>query len=124
MRHTISGGFQPTKEEIHLCISTHGIRSRKPIYIETDTLDYALGACISQKNNQGWLYSVAFLSRKFTSAELNYQIHDKELMAIVAICQEWRHYIEGSIFLITIYTDHKNLIYFTTTKELNRRQVR
>ena len=45
-------------------------------------------------------------------------------MAIVAACQEWRHYLEGAAFPITIYTDHKNLIYFTTTKELNRRQVR
>src|SRR3989440_229865 len=64
----------------------------KPIYIETDASDYALGACISQKDDQGRLHPVAFLSRKFTAAELNYQIHDKELMAIVAACQEWRHY--------------------------------
>ena len=45
-------------------------------------------------------------------------------MAIVAACQEWWHYLKGAAFPITIYMDHKNLIYFTTTKELNRRQVR
>jgi len=96
----------------------------KPIYIETDASDYALGACLSQKDDQGRMHPVAFLSRKFSPAELNYQIHDKELMAIVVACQEWRQYIEGAAYTITVYTDHKNLIYFTTTKELNRRQVR
>ena len=70
------------------------------------------------------MHPVAFLSRKFSLAELNYQIHDKELMAIVITCQEWRQYIEGAAFMVTVYTDHKNLIYFTMTKELNRCQVR
>src|SRR5947199_4853564 len=96
----------------------------KPIYMETDASDYALGVCLNQKDDQGRLHPVAFLSRKFTPAELNYQIHDKELMAIVAACEEWRHYLEGARFPITVYTDHKNLVYFMTTKALNRRQVR
>ena len=60
----------------------------KPIYIETDASDYALGACLSQKDDQGRMHLVAFLSRKFSPAELNYQIHDEELMAIVVACQE------------------------------------
>lgn len=63
-------------------------------------------------------------SRKFTSAELNYEIYDKELLAIVDALRVWRVYLEGSKFPVQILTDHKNLIYFTTTKELNRRQVR
>ena len=95
----------------------------KPIYIETDASDYALGACLSQKDDQGRMHPVAFLSWKFSPAELNYQIHDKELMAIVVACQEWRQYIEGATYTITIYTDHKNFIYFMTMKELNQHQV-
>ena len=58
----------------------------KPIYIETDASDYTLGAYLSQKDDQGCMYSVTFLSRKFSLVELNYQIHDKELMAIVIAC--------------------------------------
>ena len=92
--------------------------------METDASDYALGACLNQKDDQGRLHPVAFLSRKFTPVELNYQIHDKELIAIIAACEEWRHYLEGARFPITIYTDHKNLVYFMTTKALNQRQVR
>jgi hypothetical protein len=57
-------------------------------------------------------------------AEINYDIHDKELLAIVAALKEWRQYLEGAHHQIQIYTDHKNLKYFTTTKILNRRQAR
>ena len=95
----------------------------KPIYIETDASDYTLGACLSQKDDQGCMHPVTFLSRKFSPAELNYQIHDKELMAIVVACQEWRQYIKGVTYTITVYTDHKNLIYFMTMKELNQCQL-
>jgi hypothetical protein len=57
-------------------------------------------------------------------AELNYEIYDKELLAIVDAFREWRVYLEGSKYQVQVLTDHKNLVYFTTTKELNRRQVR
>jgi hypothetical protein len=67
---------------------------------------------------------VAFHSRKLSAAELNYDIYDKELLAIVDALREWRVYLEGSAHQIQVHTDHKNLTYFTTTKELNRRQVR
>ena len=44
-------------------------------------------------------------------------------MAIVIVCQEWRQYIKGATYTITIYTDYKNLIYFMIMKELNQCQV-
>jgi hypothetical protein len=68
--------------------------------------------------------SVAFHSRKLTPPELNYEIHDKEMLAIVTALREWRAYLEGATHPFTVYTDHKNLEYFTTTKVLNRRQAR
>ena len=63
------------------------------------------------------------MSRKMTPAELNYNIHNKELLAIVAAFKEWRVYVEGASE-ITVFTDHKNLVGFYTTKQFNRRQVR
>ena len=59
-----------------------------------------------------------------TEPESNYDIHDKELLAIVEALRQWRVYLEGAKHPVQIYTDHKNLLYWTTTKELNRRQVR
>ena len=92
--------------------------------LETDASDYAIGACILQRGPDGKLRPVAYYSRKMTGPELNYDIHDKELLAIVEALKEWRVYLEGSKYPIQIFTDHKNLLYWTTTKQLNRRQTR
>ena len=58
------------------------------------------------------------------AAAINYEIHDKELLAIVDSFQEWRHFLEGAQHPVMVYTDHKNLEYFMSTKVLNRRQAR
>jgi hypothetical protein len=84
----------------------------KPFFLESDVFDYALGAVLSQNRENGRLYHVAFHSWKFTTVEINYEIHDKELLAIVDSFQEWRHFFEGVVHPITVYTDHKNLEYF------------
>jgi len=96
----------------------------KPITVETDASDYALGAILSQPDCQQVLHPVAYYSRKFTPAELNYPVHDKEMLAIIAATKEWHHYLEGSPHPITFLTDHKNLEYFLTSPLLNRRQAR
>ena len=56
--------------------------------------------------------------------EQNYEIHDKEMLAIIRALEEWRHFLEGATHLVEIWTDHKNLEYFMTAKKLNRRQAR
>jgi len=55
--------------------------------------------------------------------ERNYEIHDKEMLAIVRALEEWRHFVEGVEHRCEIWTDHKNLQYFMTAKKLNRRQA-
>ena len=60
---------------------------------------------------------------KFTESELNYKIHNKELLAIVKTFKQWKTYLEESKNLVLIYIDYKKLIYFTITKVLNWRQV-
>lgn len=55
---------------------------------------------------------------------MNYDIHDKELLAIVVALKTWRVYLEGARHTVLVKTDHKNLTFFTTTKELTRRQAR
>jgi len=56
--------------------------------------------------------------------ERNYEIHDKEMLAIIHALEEWRHFLEGARHLVEIWTDHKNLEYFMTAKKLNHRQAR
>ncbi len=96
---------------------------QKLFFLETDASNFALRAVLSQPNKDGRLHPIAFHSQKFTAAEINYEIHDKELLAIVNSFQEWRHFLEGAQHSVTVYTDHKNLEYFMSTKVLNRRQV-
>ena len=66
----------------------------KPITLETDASDRAIEACISQPDDKGRLQPVAFYSRKFSSAEMSYEIHDKELLAIVDAFKQWHVYLK------------------------------
>ena len=93
------------------------------LVLETDASDYAIAGVLSQEVDKE-LQPIAFFSRKLSPAELNYEIHDKEMLAIVACFKEWRHYFEGAAHNITVYTDHRSLEYFTTSKQLTRRQAR
>lgn len=92
--------------------------------LETDASDYVTAAILSQYDDSGTLRPVAFMSKKMLPAECNYEIYDKELLAIVHAFETWTAEL-GSVEAPTlILTDHKNLEHFTTTKKLNRRQVR
>ena len=66
------------------------------------------------------IHPIAFHSRSFNLAEVNYDTHDKELLAIFEAFKHWHQYLEGSGTPIDVITDHKNLEYFATTKILTR----
>ena len=104
-------------------VLTHWIPDTQ-IVVETDASDYALAAVLSIIHSNGELHPIAFHSRTFTAPELNYDVHDKELLAIFEAFKRWRHYLEGSTLPIDVVTDHRNLQYFSTTKILTRRQAR
>jgi len=94
------------------------------IIVETDASNYVSAGILSQYDDDGVLHPVAFYSKKHSPAECNYEIYDKELMAIVRAFEEWRPHLEGSRHPIQVLSDHKDLEYFMSTKLLNRRQVR
>ena len=98
----------------------------KETWVETDASDYVVAAVLSQKDDQGVLRPVAFMSKKMSPQECNYEIYDKELLAIIRAFEEWHPELAGTPVddPIKILTDHKNLEYFMTTKQLNRRQAR
>ena len=78
----------------------------KPSMVETDASDKAIGACLSQANDKGKLRPVAYLSRKFTPAESNYKVYDKELLAIIESFRHWRVYLEGQAYKTKVISDH------------------
>ena len=95
---------------------------RIPIVLESDASDLAIGAVLRQGLKEDDLRPVAFLSRKLVSAELNYSVQEKEMLAIVYALNKWRHYLLGGKF--KILTDHKSLIHLRTAKDPTRRLSR
>jgi len=104
-------------------VLTHWILDTQ-ITVETDASDYALATVLSIMTPDGDLHPIAFHSRTFSAPELNYDVRDKELLAIFEAFKQWRHYLKGSGLPIDVVTDHWNLQYFSMTKILTRRQAR
>ncbi|SJK99845.1 uncharacterized protein ARMOST_03156 [Armillaria ostoyae] len=52
------------------------------------------------------------MSKALTTTERNYEIYDKELLAIMLTLSDWHHYLMGALEDVEIWTDHQNLQYF------------
>ncbi|KAJ3524273.1 hypothetical protein NMY22_g11070 [Coprinellus aureogranulatus] len=98
--------------------------STKPFQIEADASKYASGAVLTQLDDKGARHPVCFLSKTFDQAQRNYEIYDRELLAIIRALEEWRYFIMGSSFKTTIYSDHQNLLYWKNPQKLSPRQAR
>jgi hypothetical protein len=95
--------------------------------VETDASNGVVAGILSQQNQETKLWHpVAFFSKTMQPAELNYDIHDKEMLAIIRSLVGWRAELEGlqAREPIKIYSDHRALEYFMTTKQLSARQAR
>ena len=92
-------------------------------WLECDASNFATGAILSQVQDNGWYHPVGYMSKGFSNVERNYQIHDKELLAIIQALKEWRHFLEGTLSSFEILTNHRNLAYFHSAQNLNRRQA-
>ena len=96
----------------------------KEAILETDSSDYVNGGVLSQYDDDGLLHPVAYYSKNLNPAECNYQIYDKELLAIIRCLEHWRPELECTDIPVRIFTDHKGLMYFAEGRDLSRRQAR
>ena len=94
-----------------------------PIRIHTDASGFGISGILSQLHGSTW-HPVGFYSRKCSAAECSYKVPDREMLAVVESMRHWRHYFEGSRHPVQVFSDHKNLEPFMSTKVLNRRQAR
>ena len=90
----------------------------------TDASLIASGGILMQQDSNGDLHPCAYLSQTFTSAERNYDIYDRELLAVIHALEHWRHYLQGTTHPVTLLTDHKNLTYFRQPQKLSHCQAR
>ncbi|KAK3518635.1 hypothetical protein QTP70_006078 [Hemibagrus guttatus] len=91
-----------------------------PFIVEVNASTTGVGAVLSQQQgNPQKLHPCAFFSRKLNPAEVNYDIGNRELLAVKLALEEWRHWLEGAKHPFTVLTDHKNLEYLRAAKRLN-----
>ena len=95
-----------------------------PFIVMTDASLIASGGVLIQQDSNGDLHPCAYLSQTFSPTEQNYDIYDRELLAVIHALKHWRHYLQGTAHPITLLTDHKNLTYICQPQKLSRRQAR
>ncbi|KAL0188522.1 hypothetical protein M9458_015621 [Cirrhinus mrigala] len=96
-----------------------------PFLVEVDASSTGVGAVLSQRQGQPpKTFPCAFFSHKLSPAERNYDVGNRELLAIKLTLEEWRHWLEGAKHPFTILTDHRNLEYLSSARVLNHRQAR
>ena len=96
----------------------------KEFRVEANASNYATGGVLSMKYSDRKWRPIAFISKSLSDTERNYEIHDKEMLAVVKCLETWRHFLEEAVEKFEIWTDHKNLKYFMKAQKLNRRQAR
>jgi len=96
----------------------------KEFRVEAYASNYATSKVLSMKCSDKLWRPVAFISKSLSDTERNYEIHDKEILAVVRCLEVWRHFLEGVMVKFEIWIDHKNLKYFMKAQKLNQRQAR
>lgn len=116
--------FQKLKEQLLAIPTLMHFDPELETKIETDASDGVIAGVLSQLHADGIWYPVAFYSQVLSGSELNWEIHDKELFAIITAFVKWRSELTSVTDQIKVYSDHRSLEYFMTTKKLNARQAR
>jgi hypothetical protein len=95
-----------------------------PMRIETDVSNHTTAGVISQLGDDSKWHPVAYRSESMIDAERNYEIYNKELLVVIRALEEWQHFLEGLPEPFEIITNHTNLKYWTTARDLTRCQAR
>ena len=95
----------------------------QPTHIEVNTSGFAMGGILLQWLNNDLWHPVAYRLKSMADTKHNYEIYDKEMLAIIWALKDWRHYLEGLPDPFTIITDHQNLQFWCTTQNLTHRQA-
>jgi len=96
----------------------------KEFRVEADASNFATGGVLLIKYEDNKWRLVAYISKSLNKTERNYEIYNKEMLAVIRCLEAWRHFLEGSQSKFEVWTDHKNLEYFISNQKLNCRQMR
>ncbi len=117
--------FQELKDRFTSAPILHHPDPSHPFIIEVDASSTGIGAILSQRQGSPTkMFPCAYFSRKLSAPERNYDVGNRELLAMKAAMEEWRYWLEGARHPFTVLTDHKNIEYLRSAKRLNPRQAR
>jgi hypothetical protein len=91
----------------------------RKIVVETNASNLVVAGVLLQYDNNSILHQVAYFSRKSSPAEINHEIYNEDLLAIVCTFKKWLPLLEGSPHTLEVISNHQNLMYFTTNYLLN-----
>jgi len=96
----------------------------RELRVEANVFNFATGGVLSIKSKDNKWRPVAYISKLLNEMERNYEIHNKEMLAMIYCLKAWRHFLEGSRSKFEVWMDYKNLEYFISNQKLNHRQAR
>jgi hypothetical protein len=97
----------------------------KTFTLSTDASGYGIGAVLAQdgqpdpKTGKPCMHPVMYYSLTFTPTERNYDVYQRELLAVVKALKNWRPHLVATKRPITILMDHTNLLYWKNPKNIN-----
>ena len=103
---------------------------KKPFFLATDASAYGVGAVLSQegglhpRTKKSIQHPIAYYSATFTPTERNYDIYERELLAILKVLEHWRSHLAATEIPVTVLTDHANLTFWKNPRKVNRRVAR
>ena len=93
------------------------------VTVEINTSDTVIAGVLLQKNEDDWLQPMIYFFSKMFLTEINYNIYDKKLLAIIQVFEEWHSELKDSEKPVQVLCDHKNLEWFMTIKSLSQQQT-
>ena len=95
----------------------------QPFSIMMDASLLVAGVVLLQTDTNKDLHPCTYFLCTFSAAQWNYDIYDRELLAVILALEEWHQYLQGTQHPITIITDHKNLSYVKDPHKPSQRQA-
>jgi len=115
--------FNILKKVFTFKIILHHYNSDHKIVIEINASNYVFKDILFQYDENKILHSIAYFLKKHNSIECNYEIYGKELMIIICAFKKWWSKLKDFIYFVKMITNHKNLKYFMSTKQLSHHQA-
>ncbi len=115
--------FDNLKKQISSTSVLHHFNVKRQAILKIDAFNYVKDDILSQYNDENVLHSIVFYSKSMISAECNYHIYDKKLLAIIRCFEHWRLELKDTELFIQMFTDHQTLKIFMKNKQLTQQQA-